>query len=65
MEFLYRDGLEVFEFLYGNPVFADHQKNVPEKVWADYDREVRMFEGPMTGDFAWRVQVRRHDLVVF
>ncbi len=59
MELLYRDGLEVFQFLYGNPIFADHQKNVPEKVWADFKRKVRIIDEPMTADFAWKVQARK------
>ncbi len=57
IEFLYRDGLELFQFLYGIPIFADMQKHVPEKVWADFEKEIRMVDKPMTGDFAWKIQV--------
>lgn len=58
MELLYRDGLEVFQFLYGNPVFANHQKHAPERLWADYKKEMRIYDEPMTGDYVWKVQVR-------
>lgn len=63
IELLFRDGLEVFRFLFGNPVFAGHQDFVPKKVWSDYKKEVRILEGPMTGDLVNAIQVCRNLLL--
>lgn len=62
IELLYRDGLEVFRYEYGNPTFAGHQQNVPQKIWTDKTKTIRILGGPMTGDLPWRVQVCRIQL---
>ncbi len=54
---LYRDGLALFKFLYGNPLFEGHQSNFPFKEWEDDDRDIRVFGGPMSRDLAWKLQV--------
>lgn len=33
IELIYRDGLEVVESLFGNPVFAQHMSYDPLKIW--------------------------------
>lgn len=54
---LYRDGLECFSFLFGNPIFADHMDYSARRLWVDDTMESRIFDEPMTGDFAWELQV--------
>lgn len=54
---LYRDGLEVFKFLYGNPLFRDHMDYAPRKEYADEKKTERLYTEMMTGDLAWEAQV--------
>lgn len=54
---LYRDGLELFKFLFGNPLFKGHQEHVPRRVWEDDLREVQFFGEPNSGDFVYEIQV--------
>ena len=58
LRLFYRDGLEVFRFLFGNPLFENLQDFVASKVWADVGNDIRVFEGPFTGDHAYEIQVR-------
>ncbi len=58
IELLYRDGLELFMFLYGNPLFRTFIQNSPTKIWADFEKKMRIVHGPMTGDLVWKIQVR-------
>ncbi len=51
----YRVGLEIFRFLFGNPLFEKLQDYVPTKMWAEDD--IRILEGPFTGDLALEIQV--------
>ncbi len=53
----YRDGLEVFKFLFGNPLFKELQDYVPSKIWADFESDIRIPEGPFTGDLTFEIQV--------
>ena len=55
IKFFYRDAFDMFRFQYGNPIFANHQSNVPTRVWED---EIEILEGPMTGNLAWEIQVK-------
>lgn len=57
IQFLYRDGLELFMFLFGNPVFRQHFQHKPTKIWADAAKKSRIIHGPMTGDLVWEIQV--------
>ena len=59
LNLLYRDGLECFSFLFGNPVFVDHMDYSPRRVWTDDNMLSRIYDEPMTGDFAWELQVRK------
>lgn len=54
---LYRDGLEVFKFLFGNPIFKGQQSHVPRHTWEDDSREVQFFGEPNTGDYVFEIQV--------
>ncbi len=53
----YREGLEVFKFLFGNPLFEQLQDYVPTKIWADYENDIRILDGPFTGDLTFEIQV--------
>lgn len=57
LKLLFRDGLEVFKFLFANPVFTDHQNFAPKTVWADYENDIRIFDEPPTGSYMFEVQV--------
>ncbi len=58
LKLFYRDGLEVFKFLFAHPLAAGHQNFVPTKVWADVENDVLLFDEPTTGSMMWEVQVR-------
>lgn len=53
---LYRDGLECFSYLFGNPTFSDHMDYTPRRLWVDEYKESRIFDEAMTGDLAWELQ---------
>lgn len=55
--FYYRDGLECFRFLFGNPLFRDAQEFVPRKEWVDEGRSSRVYNDVMSGDRVWDLQV--------
>jgi hypothetical protein len=53
----YRDGLEVFKFLFGNPVYEGFMTYEPYKVYASQRKEKRIYTDLMSGDWAWECQV--------
>ena len=53
----YRDGLECFKFLFGNPLFQDHMEYVPRREFTAGEKPERLFNEIMTGDRAWALQV--------
>jgi hypothetical protein len=53
----YRDGLEVFKFLFGNPVYEQFMIYEPSKVYTDKKKENQVFSELMTGNWAWECQV--------
>lgn len=55
--FYYRDGLECFRFLFGNPLFRDAQEFIPRKQWIDEERSSRVYDDMMSGDRMWELQV--------
>ena len=57
IKFFFRDALEVFKFLFGNPVYANHLDLIPTQIWEGEGEDIQIFEGPMTGQFAWEIQV--------
>ncbi len=54
----YRDGLDVFKFLFGNPLFQGHQGCIPMRIWEDDSCKVQFFGEPMSGDYVYEIQVR-------
>ena len=53
----YRDGLECFRFLFGNPLFLDHMEYVPRREYTTGEKVERLYNEMMTGDRAWDLQV--------
>lgn len=57
LTFYYRDGLECFKFLFGDPLFQDHMEYVPRREFTAGEKPERLFNEIMTGDRAWALQV--------
>ena len=53
----YRDGLECFKFLFGNPLFLDHIDYVPRREFTTGEKPERLYNEMMTGNRAWALQV--------
>lgn len=58
MTLYYRDGLECFEFLFGNPLFRDQMDYKPRREYSGTDKSERLYNEIMTGDKAWALQAR-------
>ena len=54
----YHDGLECFRFLFGNPLFSNHMDFIPRCEYTSNDKMERLYNDIMTGDNAWKLQVR-------
>lgn len=54
----YRDGLECFKFLFGNPLFLNHMEYIPRREFTSGEKPERLYNEMMTGDRAWTLQVR-------
>lgn len=50
--------MEAFKFITANPLFRDLQEFVPKKIWTDEEKRSRLFNGPLSGEKVWEVQVR-------
>lgn len=57
MKFHYRDGLECFKFLFGNPLFSDQMEYTPRREFTSDEQPERLYNEMMTGDLAWSLQV--------
>ena len=57
LTFYYRDGLECFKFLFGDPLFQDHMEYVPRREFTAGEKPERLFNEIMTGDRACALQV--------
>lgn len=57
MTLYYRDGLECFKFLFGNPLFQHHMDYIPRREYSNEDKTERLYNEIMTGDRAWELQV--------
>lgn len=55
----YRDALECFEFLFGDPLFQDHMEYVPRREFTTGEEPERLYNEIMTADMAWNLQVKR------
>ena len=53
----FRDALECFKYLFGNPLFSDYMDFVPRREYADREKNERLYNEIMTGDRAWTLQV--------
>ena len=57
MKLYYRDGMECFRFLFGNPLFSEHMEYTPRREFTSDERSERLYNELMTGDLAWNLQV--------
>lgn len=53
----YRDGLDCFKFLFGNPLFLDYMEYIPRREFTTDEPAERLYNEIMTGDLAWELQV--------
>ena len=53
----YRDALECFKFLFGNPLFLDHMEYAPRREFTAGEKPERLYNEMMTGDRPWDLQV--------
>jgi hypothetical protein len=57
LELWHRDPIECVKALIGNPAFKDFISYVPERVYADDEGKVRVFDEMWTGTWWWDTQV--------
>ena len=57
MMLYFRDALECFKCLFGNPLFSDYMDFIPRREYADEERTERLYNEIMTGDRVWAIQV--------
>ena len=48
----YRDGLEVFKHIFGNPEFRDFMSFIPQRIYSDSNKVTRVYTEMLTGDWA-------------
>ena len=53
----FRDALDCFKHLFGNPLFSDYMDFVPQREYADREKNECLYNEIMTGDRAWTLQV--------
>ena len=57
MTLYFRDALECYKCLFGNPLFSGYMDFVPRHEYADEQRMECLYNEIMTGDRAWTLQV--------
>ena len=57
MMLYFRDALECFKCLFGNPLFSGYMDFIPRREYADEEKTERLYNEIMTGDRAWTLQV--------
>lgn len=57
LQIFYRDAIECLQSLLSHPALADNIDFVPRKVYESAERAIRVYQGFMTGDHAWDLQV--------
>ena len=57
MTLFFRDSLDCFKSLFGNPLFSGHMDFRPRREYADEAKTERFYNEIMTGDRAWNLQV--------
>jgi hypothetical protein len=58
MHLFYRDALDCVEYMFGNPLFANHMDFCPVRLYQDAEQTIRVYSEWMTGNAAWEMQVR-------
>lgn len=53
----YRDALECFKRLFGNPLFSGYMDFIPRHEYTSEEKTERLYNELMTGDRAWALQV--------
>ena len=53
----YRDALECFKRLFGNPLFSGYMDFIPRREYTSEEKTERLYNEIMTGDRAWALQV--------
>ena len=53
----YRDALECFKHLFGNPLFSGYMDFTPRREYTNEEKTERLYNEMMTGDRAWSLQV--------
>lgn len=53
----YRDTLECFKRLFGNPLFSGYMDFIPRRKYTSEEKTERLYNEIMTGDRAWVLQV--------
>ena len=53
----YRDGLEVFRHIFGNPEFKNSMSFIPQKIYSSSEKDTGIYTEIFTGDWAWEAQV--------
>jgi hypothetical protein len=53
----YRDTLQCFRHLFGNPLFKNYMEYEPKRVWEDESMSSQIYTEMMTGELAWGIQV--------
>ena len=57
-----RDPVECLRELMGNPLFREHLRYAPEKLFGDPEMKSRIYDETWTGDWWWEMQVRVYPL---
>lgn len=57
MHLFYRDALDCVEYIFGNPLFANHMDFCPVRLYQNMEQTIRVYGEWMTGDVAWKMQV--------
>jgi hypothetical protein len=57
--FYHRNPLHAVQSLLDRPSLHDHLEFVPRRVYTNEDREERIYNEIMTGNWAWRTQVSK------
>ncbi|KAG8865445.1 hypothetical protein FRC20_009827 [Serendipita sp. 405] len=56
VEFLYRNPMEVIQYLFSRPALAESMEYEPKRIYRDESKEERLYSEMSTGDWWWRVQ---------
>lgn len=54
----YRDPLDCIQSLFESPLIKDHIRFAPLRIFKTAEKLVRVYNEWLTGDVAWRMQVR-------